>query len=103
MPVQWPPMKSPAAPCLLTGAWAWRSRASHHRTPAETTRSHRRFRIEGEWIDRPKPTVARPNFGQGSPRDRIAGDGRGYSEYTRLMFDLIALAFQTDSTRAVSH
>ncbi len=37
------------------------------------------------------------------PRDRIAGDGRGYSEYTRLMFDMIALAFQTDSTRAVSH
>lgn len=62
-----------------------------------------RIRIEGEWIDRPKPRVARPNFGQASPRDRIAGDGRGYSEYTRLMFDMIALAFQTDSTRVVSH
>ena len=62
-----------------------------------------RIRVEGEWIDRPKPTVARPNFGQGSPRDRIASDGRGYSEYTRLMFDMIALAFQTDSTRVVSH
>ena len=62
-----------------------------------------RIRIEGEWIDRPRPTVARPNFGQGSPRDRIARDGRGYSEYTRLMFDMIALAFQTDSTRVVSH
>jgi hypothetical protein len=62
-----------------------------------------RIRIEGEWIDRPKPKVAKPNFGPGSPRDRIAGDGRGYSEYTRLMFDMIALAFQTDSTRVVSH
>jgi hypothetical protein len=62
-----------------------------------------RIKVEGEWIDRPKPVVARPDFGQGSPRDRIAGDGRGYSEYTRLMFDLIALAFQTDSTRVVSH
>ena len=62
-----------------------------------------RIKVEGEWIDRPKPKVPRPNFGQGSPRDRIAGDGRGYSEYTRLMFDMIALAFQTDSTRAVSH
>jgi hypothetical protein len=62
-----------------------------------------RIRVEGEWIDRPKPQVARPNFGQGSPRDRIAGDGRGYSEYTRLMFDMIVLAFQTDSTRVVSH
>jgi hypothetical protein len=62
-----------------------------------------RIKVEGEWIDRPKPKVPRPDFGQGSPRDRIAGDGRGYSEYTRLMFDMIALAFQTDSTRVVSH
>jgi hypothetical protein len=62
-----------------------------------------RIRIEGEWIDRPKPKVARPDFGAGSPRDRIARDGKGYSEYTRLMFDIVALAFQTDSTRAVSH
>ena len=62
-----------------------------------------RIRIEGEWIDRPKPRVDRPNFGQFSTRERIAGDGRGYSEYTRMMFDLIALAFQTDSTRVVSH
>ena len=62
-----------------------------------------RIKVEGEWIDRPKPKVARPDFGVGSPRDRIAGDGRGYSEYTRLMFDMIALAFQTDSTRVVSH
>ncbi len=62
-----------------------------------------RIRIEGEWIDRPKPRVERPNFGQYSTRERIASDGRGFSEYTRLMFDLIALAFQTDSTRVVSH
>ncbi len=62
-----------------------------------------RIKVEGEWIDRPKPKVDRPDFGKGSPRDRIAGDGRGYSEYTRMMFDMIALAFQTDSTRAVSH
>ena len=62
-----------------------------------------RIKVEGEWIERPKPKVPRPDFGKGSPRDRISGDGRGYSEYTRLMFDMIALAFQTDSTRAVSH
>src|SRR5262249_55030399 len=65
-----------------------------------------RIKVEAEWIDRPKPKVARPDFGTGrarEPRDRIAGDGRGYSEYARLMFDMIALAFQTDSTRAVSH
>ena len=29
------------------------------------------------------PRSPRPDFGQGSPRDRIASDGRGYSEYTR--------------------
>lgn len=62
-----------------------------------------RIKVEAEWIDRPKPKVARPDFGQGSMRDRIAGDGRGYSEYTRMMFDMVALAFETDSTRAVSH
>lgn len=62
-----------------------------------------RIKVEGEWIDRPKPKVAKPDFGAGSPRDRIASDGRGYSEYVRLMFDMIALAFQTDSTRSVSH
>ena len=62
-----------------------------------------RIKVESEWIDRPKPKVAKPDFGQGSPRDRIAGDGRGYSEYTRLMFDIVALAFQTDRTRVVSH
>jgi hypothetical protein len=62
-----------------------------------------RIKVEGEWIERPKPKVEKPDFGQGSPRDRIANDGRGYSEYTRLMFDMIALAFQTDSTRVVSH
>jgi hypothetical protein len=62
-----------------------------------------RIQVETKWVDRPKPKVARPDFGQGSPRNRIAPDGRGYSEYTRLMFDMIALAFQTDSTRVVSH
>jgi hypothetical protein len=62
-----------------------------------------RIAVDRAWMDRPKPTVAKPDFGQGSPRDHIGTDGRGYSEYTRMMFDIIALAFQTDSTRVVSH
>ncbi len=62
-----------------------------------------RIKVEGEWIDRPKPKMTRPDYGQGSPRDRIANDGRGYSEYTRMMFDIIAMAFQTDSTRVATH
>ena len=61
------------------------------------------IKVEGEWIDRPKPKVTKPEFGAFSTRERIAPDGKGYSEYTRLMFDMIALAFQTDSTRVVSH
>ncbi len=62
-----------------------------------------RIQVEGEWIDRPKPVVTSPDFTAGRSIERIAADGRGYSEYTRLMFDLVALAFQTDSTRVVSH
>ncbi len=62
-----------------------------------------RIKVEGEWIDRPKPKVDRPDFGAHSTRERIAPDGRGYSEYTRLMFDMVALGFQTDSTRVVTH
>jgi hypothetical protein len=62
-----------------------------------------RIKVEGDWIDRPKPKVDEPAFASGSARDRIGGDGKGYSEYTRLMFDLIVLAFQTDSTRVVTH
>ena len=45
-----------------------------------------RIKVEGEWIDRPKPKVARPDFGAGSPRDRIAGDGRG-SRTARQLHD----------------
>ena len=62
-----------------------------------------RIKVEGEWIDRPKPKMPKPDYGQGSPRDRIANDGRGYSEYTRMMFDMVAMAFQTDSTRVATH
>jgi len=55
-------------------------------------------------MDRPAQAQGGPaRLRKGSPRDRIASDGRGYSEYARLMFDMIALAFQTDSTRSVSH
>ncbi|WP_439621936.1 DUF1552 domain-containing protein [Gemmata sp.] len=62
-----------------------------------------RLRVEAEWEDRPKPKVAPLDFGPGSPRDRLGPDGRGYRAYARLMFDVIALAFQTDTTRVVSH
>jgi hypothetical protein len=62
----------------------------------------RRMQDEREWLRRPKPTVATLEFGreQGLDPDRA---GLEYRRYQRLMFDVIALALQTDSTRVVSY
>ncbi len=64
-----------------------------------------RLRIDNDWLDKPKPKVAPPHFGAG-PAEKLAlvnDDGAGMRNYLQLMFDVIALAFQTDSTRVVSH
>ncbi len=57
----------------------------------------RRVIRRSEWIDRPKPTVK---------ADGIALDvqpfTRQHDEYLRAMFDLMALAFQTDTTRVAT-
>ncbi len=59
---------------------------------------------EMDWSDRPKP---KPNLdGFGDYEKAIAPEGNGkfvYDTYAKLMYDLIALAFQTDSTRVVSY
>jgi hypothetical protein len=59
---------------------------------------------EIDWADRPKP---QPNMkGFGDYENAISPEGNGkflYDTYARLMYDLIALAFQTDSTRVVSY
>jgi hypothetical protein len=64
-----------------------------------------RIRIDRNWVDVPPPRVTRPDFGR-TPLITLAlrnDDGAGMERYLRLMFDVIALAFQTDSTRVVAH
>lgn len=62
----------------------------------------RRMQEEKAWLRRPKPIVASLDFGkeQGLDPDKA---GLEYRRYQRLMFDIIALALQTDSTRVVSY
>ena len=64
-----------------------------------------RIKIDRAWLDKPKPTVAPLEFGK-APPEKLAmtnDDGTCMRNYLKLMFDVIVLAFQTDSTRVVSH
>ncbi len=62
----------------------------------------RRMQEDKDWLRQPKPSVAALNFGkeQGLDPDKA---GLEYRRYQRLMFDVIALALQTDSTRVISY
>lgn len=62
----------------------------------------RRMQDEKDWLRRPKPNVATFEFGkeQGLDPEKT---GLEYRRYQRLMFDVIALALQTDSTRVISY
>jgi hypothetical protein len=62
----------------------------------------RRMQDERDWLRRPKPNVAALTFGreQGLDPDKA---GLEYRRYQRLMFDVIALALRTDSTRVISY
>jgi hypothetical protein len=64
-----------------------------------------RIEIDRAWLDKPKPNVAAPDFGAGSlEKDALLNDdGTRMRQYLKLMFDVIVLAFQTDSTRVISH
>ena len=59
---------------------------------------------ELDWADRPKP---KPSLnGYGNYEEAVVPEGNGrfiYDTYAKLMYDLIALAFQTDSTRVISY
>lgn len=59
---------------------------------------------EIDWSDRPKPA---PDLkGYGVYEKAVSPEGNGkfvYDDYAKLMYDLIVLAFQTDSTRVVSY
>lgn len=58
------------------------------------------------WADTPKPPVETDDL-HGTYDKKMAGpEGSGdylYDDYARLMYDLIALAFQTDSTRVITY
>lgn len=59
-----------------------------------------------EWSDTPKPAIETDDL-HGTYEKKMAGpEGNGdylYDDYAKLMYDLIALAFQTDSTRVISY
>lgn len=62
----------------------------------------RRMQEEKDWLRQPKPQVTMLQFGkeQGLDPDK---SGLDYRRYQRLMYDVIALALQTDSTRVISY
>ncbi len=62
----------------------------------------RRMQVEKEWLRKPKPDVERLSFGKEQGLDPNKA-GLEYRRYQRLMFDVITLAFQTDSTRVISY
>jgi hypothetical protein len=64
-----------------------------------------RIKMDREWVNRPKPAVSPIDFGKIPPRNQAEAndEGSGMRRYLRLFFDVVALAFQTDSTRVVAH
>ncbi|WP_166819686.1 DUF1552 domain-containing protein [Thalassoroseus pseudoceratinae] len=59
---------------------------------------------EIDWADRPKPTPNLKGYGDYENAPTPEGNGKFvYDTYAKLMYDLIALAFQTDSTRVISY
>jgi len=66
----------------------------------------RRMADELSWLSKPKPQVERLDFGddvQALDPALRAGSKFDYRRYQRLMFDVITLALQTDSTRVISY
>lgn len=57
---------------------------------------------EKSWLYKPKPEVAPIEFGSDQGLDPVKG-GLDYQRYQRMMFDVITLALQTDSTRVISY
>lgn len=59
---------------------------------------------EIDWADKAKPKPELSGYGDYEKAVGPEGNGRFlYDTYAKLMYDLIALAFQTDSTRVVSY
>lgn len=62
----------------------------------------KKMQDEKSWLHKPKPEVAAIDFGNAQGLDPEKS-GLDYRRYQRLMFDVIALALQTDSTRVISY
>lgn len=62
----------------------------------------RRMQDEKDWLRKPKPNVESLVFGKEQSLDPDKS-GLEYRRYQRLMYDVIALALQTDSTRVISY
>ena len=62
----------------------------------------KKMQVEASWLEKPKPVVETPEFGDEQNLDPSKG-GLDYRRYQRLMFDVITLALQTDSTRVISY
>jgi len=61
-----------------------------------------RMATDKEWLHKPKPKVETPEFGDEQGLDPEKS-GLDYVRYQKLMYDVIALALQTDSTRIISY
>ncbi len=60
-----------------------------------------------QWADKPKPVVdlsdGYGDYSQPSGPDDVNSGEFHYFDYAKMMYDLIALAFQTDSTRVITY
>ncbi|MGE3806734.1 MAG: DUF1552 domain-containing protein [Gemmataceae bacterium] len=68
----------------------------------------KRIDTDRAWLNRPKPDVRAPEFGSDTQALDPSASGRAarafeYRRYQRLMYDVIALALQTDSTRVIAY
>ena len=61
-----------------------------------------RMQDEKDWLRKPKPSVDTLDFGKEQGLDPNKS-GLDYRRYQRLMYDVVALALQTDSTRVISY
>src|SRR6201999_3532230 len=64
-----------------------------------------RIKLDRERVNRPKPIVEAIDFGKVPPRNQAGSndEGSGMMRSLRLFFDVVTLAFQTDSTRVIAH
>jgi hypothetical protein len=56
-----------------------------------------------DWSTRPKPAPSTEGLGDYSRPMTTSSRDFDYATYAKLMFDLIAIAFQTDSTRVITY